>query len=86
MSVMERRLQLLLDRARFDLVEREASQSGRSVAAVIREAIDWRFAGDVERRRAAAAHLLRDTEDVAGDEPDWGETKAAIERDLARRE
>ena len=39
MSVMERRLQLLLDQERFAKVEAEARASGRSVAAIIREAI-----------------------------------------------
>ena len=41
---MERRLQLLLDRERYATVEREATQSGRTVSAVIREAIHVRFA------------------------------------------
>ncbi|MGI8946838.1 MAG: hypothetical protein ACR2FV_02430 [Ornithinimicrobium sp.] len=55
MSVMEKRLQLLLDQERYDLVAGEAERSGRSVAAVIREAIDSRFAdADAEARRAEA--------------------------------
>lgn len=58
MPVMERRLQWLLDRRRFELVEAESRASGRSIAAVIREAIDARFGADVEVRRRAAAEVL----------------------------
>lgn len=54
MSVMERRLQLLLDAERYARVSREAESSGRSVAAVIREAIDFRFPDDDERVRLEA--------------------------------
>lgn len=66
---MERRLQLLLDQRRFRRVSEEAERSGRSVAAVIREAIDFRFPTDDndERRRAAAAELLAMT---ASGDPD----------------
>lgn len=59
MSGLERRLQLLLDAARYERVAGEAERSGRSVASVIREAIDLRFPGDDDARRAeAAAELL----------------------------
>lgn len=40
MAVMERRLQLLLDEERYRRVADEAERSGRSVAPVIREAVD----------------------------------------------
>ncbi|MCY7402901.1 MAG: hypothetical protein LH477_18475 [Nocardioides sp.] len=81
MSVMERRLQLLLDQHRYALVEREAQHSGRSVAAVIREAIDLRFASDVSVRMNAAATLLAETLEPDGVEPDWSETKTSLESD-----
>lgn len=59
MSTMERRLQLLLDQERYDRVAAESARSGRSVAAVIREAIDMRFPDlDDDRRRHAAQRLL----------------------------
>lgn len=54
MSVMERRLQLLLDAERYARVAEEAESSGRSVAAVIREAIDVRFPGGGEAARMEA--------------------------------
>jgi hypothetical protein len=76
---MERRLQLLLDQHRYAMVEREARASGRSVAAVIREAIDLRF-NDGGSERAAAASLLLDlTREPVGVEPDWALTKAELE-------
>lgn len=88
MSVMEKRLQLLLDAERYEQVSEEARQSGRSVAAVIREAIDVRFQGrdDEARRRAAAVALLAMTEDNADREvgQDWSEIKRALDDDLMR--
>lgn len=60
---MERRLQLLLDAERYKRVASEADRSGRSVAAVIREAIDFRFPDlDDGQRMRAARDLLRMTE------------------------
>ncbi len=82
MSLMERRLQLLLDEERYSRVAREAEASGRSVAAVIREAIDVRFAADVDQRRSAALRFLQLTSTTDGQEPDWAETKRALESDL----
>lgn len=85
MSVMERRLQLLLDQERYARVEAEARRSGRSVAAVIREAIDFRFDVDLraEQRSAAARRLLELTaEPDPGPEPNWAETKAAMEQEM----
>ena len=59
MSLLEKRLQLLLDADRYQKVSQEAERSGRSVAAVIREAIDLRFpAVGVDVRMAAATELL----------------------------
>ena len=94
MSIMERRLQLLLDQERYDRVAAEAEQSGRSVAAVIREAIDVRFeSSHRERRAAAATHLTtlaalaraRATE-TAQSSADLDEAYAAeLDRKLARR-
>lgn len=56
---MEKRLQLLLDARRYSLVSDEAERTGRSVAAVIREAIDMHFAVDERARtRAEAAQQL----------------------------
>lgn len=86
---MERRLQLLLDQERYAKVEAEARSSGRSVAAVIREAIDLRFDshGEAARRTESARRFL-DLASLTDDEPpagDWSETKLAMDDDLATR-
>ena len=77
-AVLEKRLQLLLDRERYEKVVAEAERSHRSVAAVIREAIDLRFAVDDPVRAAAGKRLLDSSDGVTGVEPDWAETKAAL--------
>lgn len=71
MSVMERRLQILLDEARYVRLAAEADRSGRSVAAVIREAIDLRFPSGDESRLRAADQLLAMTaaDESAGEDP-----------------
>lgn len=84
MSVMERRLQLLLDQERYDRVAREAESSNRSVAAVIREAIDTRFPSEAERRSEALRRFLSYPPDE-GPAEDWADIKAAIEADIERR-
>ena len=79
MPVMERRLQLLLDQERFDRVRREAESSGRSVAAVIREAIDVRFPSRDEERAAAMRRFLEMTAEGSGKSESWAEIKAEME-------
>lgn len=81
MSVMERRLQLLLDQDRYARVAEEARRSGRSVAAVIREAIDARFSDDHDddaRRAAAAREFVQMAKDAQGREEAPGETSAEL--------
>lgn len=86
MSVMERRLQLLLDRARYDRIAAEAERSGRTVSAVIREAIDVRFPDDGEEARMAAATRLLALTAAPDDAPqeEWSDYKKAYEDDLER--
>ncbi|PRY49957.1 ribbon-helix-helix CopG family protein [Knoellia remsis] len=68
MSTLERRIQLLLDQERYERVAAEAEKSGRSVNAVIREAIDVHYPSmAVERSRALGEFLARTAE------PDPGE-------------
>lgn len=84
MPLLERRLQLLLDHERYDRVRREADRSGRSVNAVIREAIDVRFA-DASSRRSVAAGAFLDLAEASGEEAtlDPRALKDAFDRDLA---
>jgi hypothetical protein len=50
---LERRLQLLLDEARYRRVAAAARERGTSVAAVIRDAIDTAIPADAAQKRAA---------------------------------
>jgi hypothetical protein len=58
MSMFDRRLQVLIDEERWSRLEREAGRRGVSVAVLVREAIDERFPGDAEERRAALQAIL----------------------------
>jgi predicted transcriptional regulator len=55
--MMDHRLQILLDDARYRKVSQEAERRGTSVAAVIRDAIDH-LPNDEQRRRAALKAIL----------------------------
>jgi hypothetical protein len=79
MNMLNRRTQVLLDDERYVRLERAARESGRSVGAVIRDAIDAKFAQDdlAQRRRAAADWLLA-LPMPEGPEPDWAVTKAEM--------
>lgn len=87
MSALERRIQLLLDDARYERVAAEAERRGASVNSVIRSAIDLAFPSLLEERRNAVTHLLEfssaepaDLEDAA-----WSATRDAMEQELAER-
>lgn len=81
MPLMEKRLQLLLDARRYDLVATEARESGRSVAAVIRQSIDEHFGSRAAalRRSEAAGRFLQLTAESA---PQGGQPWEQIEKDL----
>jgi hypothetical protein len=53
-----RRLQILLDEARYRRVAARARKEKTSVAAIIREAIDVALPDDPDRKRAAGRALL----------------------------
>jgi len=86
-SLLERRLHVLLDQHRYDLVEAEARRTGLSVAAVIREAIDLRLDSvrletESDRRAEAGRRLLATAEEDDLPEPSWDERLADQEADL----
>ncbi len=58
MSTMTHRLQILVDEPRYALLERESQRSGRSIAELIREAVDASYGVDRQKRRAAIDRLL----------------------------
>jgi hypothetical protein len=84
---MERRLQLLLDEERYSRLSAESRESGRSIASLIREAIDTRWDADAARHQAAAQRVLDwVTPPTPGErEEDWDEIKRAIEDDIVAR-
>lgn len=68
MSMLDRRLQVLIDEDRWTRLEREASHRGVPVAVLVREAIDERFPARAEERRAALQAVL-DAEPMEVPEP-----------------
>lgn len=55
---MTRRLQVLLDEARYARLEQQAARRGASIATLVREAIDAAFPDDGPDRSEAARRLL----------------------------
>lgn len=82
MSTLDRRLQILLDDERYQRLQREALESGRSVAGIIREAIDLRFSTGDAARIEAGRLLIAEFSDSAEPEPDWSESKVVLDSDL----
>jgi predicted DNA-binding protein len=74
MSGLTRRTQILLDEERYRKLEERASETGRSVASLIREAIDAKLGeDDAARRRLEAGRRFLAAPYPPGDgpEPDW---------------
>jgi hypothetical protein len=69
MSMLDRRLQVLIDEDRWSRLEREAVRRHVSVGVLVREAIDERFPGDADQRRAALQAIL-DAQPMAVPDPD----------------
>lgn len=85
-TLLERRLQLLLDQERYDRVAQEAERTSRSVAAVIRSAIDIAYPGDVQiRMRSADRFLELSRESGSSSAETWEEIKAGIEDEIEER-
>ncbi len=75
---------MLIDEQRYALLERESRETGRSVGAIVRGAIDDHFAvEDAAAQRAAAIEWLLAR--PAGSGPDWKVTKAALEAEIEDR-
>ena len=78
MPALTRRTQILLDEERHRRLEQEASQTGRSVASIIREAIDLHLGETArEQRRLEAGRRLLGAPAPDGPErePDWEDVK-----------
>lgn len=75
MPEMTRRLQILLDERRYDLLEREAQRRGASVAALVRDAVERVYGVPEEERRDAVERFLS-AEPVPV--KDWSEEKREL--------
>ena len=53
------RLQLLIEPRQRVMLDRESLRTGRPIGELIREAIDARYDGDRERRRAAVEEMRK---------------------------
>jgi hypothetical protein len=69
MSMLDRRLQVLIDDDRWTRLEQEAERRKVSVSTIVREAIDERYPHHAERRRAALQAIL-DAEPMEVPDPD----------------
>jgi hypothetical protein len=58
MCMLDRRLQILIDDARYRRLEAVARERRLSVAAVIRDAIDAALPADLDKKRRALAAIL----------------------------
>ena len=83
MSVLDRRVQILVNPEQYAELEREAQRTGRSVASLIRQSIADHLAGLRSSRAAAGGRLLRSADPVSDAQEDWDATKSAMEQELA---
>ncbi len=70
--MLNRRLQVLVDEERYELLARESERAGAPIGELVRRAIDHEYsrqADDAERERAGQALLAMPT--PQGPEPDW---------------
>jgi predicted DNA-binding protein len=78
MSVLERRVQILVERAQYERLEKIAATESRSVASLIRDAITAYLDSGGDSRIRALDLLLEMTPDEGAGE-DWGSSKKHLE-------
>ena len=85
---LSHRTQVLLDDERLALLRRRARATGRSVADLIREAIDRQIADAEEAERVATAARERALESFLAADPmpvaEWPELERELEGELER--
>lgn len=69
MSMLDRRLQVLIDEERWGRLTEEAERRHVTVSTVVREAIDLRYPPDAANRRAALLAVL-DADPMPVPDPD----------------
>lgn len=78
MHMLNRRLQVLVDDARFERLAEESKRSGAPVGELVRRAIDHEFPAvghQVERERAGQELLAMPSPPGQHPEPDWEDQK-----------
>lgn len=78
MCMLDRRLQVLVDDERFELLARESERTGAPVGELVRRAIDREFSQGgrrVEREQAGRELLAMPPPPGDGPEPDWQDQK-----------
>jgi hypothetical protein len=78
MHMLNRRLQVLVDDARFERLAEESKRSGAPVGELVRRAIDREFptvGRQAERERAGRELLAMPPPPGQGPEPDWNDQK-----------
>ena len=88
MHMLNRRLQVLVDDERFELLSRESEQSGTPVGELVRRAIDHEYArpvDEIERERAGRALLAMPPPPGGAHEPDWEDQKREMLDQRARK-
>lgn len=79
--MLNRRLQVLVDDARFERLAEESKRSGAPVGELVRRAIDHEFPAighQAERERAGQALLEMTPPSEDGPEPDWEDQKREL--------
>jgi hypothetical protein len=79
--MLNRRLQVLIDDERYELLSRESERTGAPVGELVRRAIDHEFSqssDDAERERAGRELLAMPPPPGDGLEPDWEVQKQEI--------
>jgi hypothetical protein len=86
--MLNRRLQVLVDDGRYELLTRESERTGAPVGELVRRAIDHEFSqpsDEAERERAGRALLALPTPE--GPEPDWeGQKQEMLDERMRRLE
>jgi hypothetical protein len=80
--MLDRRLQVLIDEGRWARLEDEATRRKVSVSTLVREAIDERYPGRDQERRAALRALL-DAEPMSV--PDLDDLRGELDEIRSRR-
>lgn len=81
MATFSRRVQILIDEPRYEILERESRRTGRSVAELIRESVDRVYGVDRAARQAALGALLAEVPMPVGE---WADMKAEMIDELYR--